>query len=93
MRAMHAGKRQIVGYGILLAAAALFFWWGFLFDTWGRRFSLDPAFLGFVGWFGVGAFGAGYANGGYRTGLKWGGIVLAVLAAAFGVGVLTGNYS
>jgi hypothetical protein len=82
----------MVGISVALASIAIFFWWGFAFDTWGRRFSPDPAFLGFVSWFVLGTFGAGYVAGGVRTGLRWGGLVLALLAAALGFGVLSGNY-
>lgn len=89
---MSSRTRSLAGYALVAASIAIFFWWGYQFDTWGRRFSPDPAFLGLVGWFVVGAFGAGYAAGGARTGLRWGGLVLALLAAALGVGVLSGNY-
>lgn len=89
---MASRMRSLAGCALVAASIAIFFWWGYHFDIWGRRFSTDPAFLGLISWFVVGAFGAGYSVGGLRTGLKWGGLVLVLLAAALGVGVLSGNY-
>ena len=89
---MTSRARSLVGCTLVLGSIALFFWWGFRFDTWGRRFSPDPAFLGLVSWFVVGTFGAGFTAGGFRTGLRWSGLVIALLAAALGIGMLSGNY-
>lgn len=89
---MSSNARAWVGCAIMAASIALFFWWGYRFDIWGRRFTPDPGFLGLVGWSLVGAFGAGYAVRDARAGFNWAAVILAVVVSAVGVGVLGGHY-
>lgn len=89
---MSSRTRSLVGYAMVVASIAIFFWWGYQFDTWGRRFSFDLAFLGFNSWFAVGAFGAGFASGGFRAGIKYAAAVVGLLAVALLIGTLAGNY-
>jgi len=90
---MSAQLRQAIGYGIVLASIAAFFWWGYQFETWGKHISFDPAFLGFVSWFPVGAFGTGYAVGGFSMGLRYAGSTTGLLGVALLIGLLSGSYT
>lgn len=85
-------QRKGVTLALLATALVGFFAWGFGFDLFGKRITLDWQHLGMFAWLVVGAFAIGFRHG-LANGLKRSLQLAVLMAAALLLGYLRGNYS